>query len=122
MGGLGFVVWDDIVERGLHFRKYSLHSRVVLIMLVGLVAGGTFLFIIFEHNNLFANMSPGQELMAAIFTAVTPRTAGFNTTELGDMTQAGKLLTCFLYRRQFGIHGRRCKDHHHCCNGGVYIL
>ena len=96
VGGLGFVVWDDIVERGLHFRKYSLHSRVVLIMLVGLVAGGTFLFIIFEHNNLFANMSPGQELMAAIFTAVTPRTAGFNTTELGDMTQAGKLLTCFL--------------------------
>ena len=94
VGGLGFVVWDDIVEKGLKFKKYSLHSKVVLIMLAVLTGVGTLLFIVFEHNNLFAGMSPGQMFMSALFAAVTPRTAGFNTTDLATMSQAGKFLTC----------------------------
>ncbi len=94
VGGLGFVVWDDIVEKGLRFKKYSLHSKVVLIMLAVLTGVGTLLFIVFEHNNLFEGMSPGQMIMSALFAAVTPRTAGFNTTDLATMSQAGKFLTC----------------------------
>ena len=96
VGGLGFVVWDDIVANKLRFRKYSLHSKVVIIMLGILTGIGTVLFLIFEHNNLFAGMSPGQMFMSALFAAVTPRTAGFNTTDLATMTQGGKLLTCLL--------------------------
>lgn len=96
VGGLGFVVWDDIATHKLKFKKYSLHSKVVVIMLGVMTGVGTFLFLIFEHNNLFAGMSPGQAFMSALFAAVTPRTAGFNTTDLNSMTQAGKLLTCLF--------------------------
>ncbi len=96
VGGLGFVVWDDIVNNRFRIKRYSLHSKVVLIMTVVLTAIGTILFLIFERDNLFAGMSPGQSFMSAMFAAVTPRTAGFNTTDLGGMTQAGKLLTCLL--------------------------
>ena len=83
-----------VVEKGLRFKKYSLHSKVVLIMLAVLTGVGTLLFIVFEHNNLFEGMSPGQMIMSALFAAVTPRTAGFNTTDLATMSQAGKFLTC----------------------------
>ena len=96
VGGLGFVVWDDIITNKLRFRKYSLHSKVVVIMLAALTGFGTILFLIFEHNNLFEGMPPGQMFMSALFAAVTPRTAGFNTTDLVTMTQGGKLLTCLL--------------------------
>ena len=96
VGGLGFVVWDDIATYRFKVRRYSLHSKVVLIMLGALTAVGTTLFMIFEHNNLFAGMSPGQAFMSALFAAVTPRTAGFNTVDLESMTQASKLLTCLF--------------------------
>lgn len=96
VGGLGFVVWDDIATYRFKVRRYSLHSKVVLIMLGALTAVGTTLFLIFEHNNLFAGMSPGQAFMSALFAAVTPRTAGFNTVDLESMTQASKLLTCLF--------------------------
>lgn len=96
IGGLGFVVWDDILKYKFKIKRYTLHSKVVLIMLGILTGVGTLLFLIFEHNNLFADMSPGQAFMSALFAAVTPRTAGFNTVDLDSMTQAGKLLTCLL--------------------------
>lgn len=96
IGGLGFVVWDDILDKKLKIRKYSLHSKVVLIMLGALVAGGTILYLIFEHDNLFAGMNPGERLLSAIFASVTPRTAGFNTLDVEGMTQASKILTCIL--------------------------
>ena len=96
IGGLGFVVWDDIIDKKFKIRKYSLHSKVVLIMLVSLVAGGTVLYLIFERDNLFAGMSPGERLLSAVFASVTPRTAGFNSIDVEGMTQASKILTCIL--------------------------
>ena len=67
IGGLGFVVWDDIIDKKFKIRKYSLHSKVVLIMLVSLVAGGTVLYLIFERDNLFAGMSPGERFRGICF-------------------------------------------------------
>ena len=96
IGGLGFVVWDDIIDKKFKIRKYSLHSKVVLIMLGVLVAGGTVLYLIFEHDNLFAGMAPGERLLSAVFASVTPRTAGFNSIDVEGMTQASKILTCIL--------------------------
>ena len=49
-----------------------------------------------ERNNLFANMTQTEKLLNSMFCAVTPRTAGFNSIEVSDMTQAGKLLTIVL--------------------------
>lgn len=92
-GGLGFIVWEEIAHKKFNFRKYSLHSKLVLILTVVFVLGGTFLFLLFENDNLFAGMPPGQKFMAAMFASVTPRTAGFNTTDLGAMTDGSVFLT-----------------------------
>ncbi len=93
-GGLGFIVWEEIAHKKFNFRKYSLHSKLVLILTVVFVLGGTCLFLLFENDNLFAGMPPGQKFMAAMFASVTPRTAGFNTTDLGAMTDGSIFLTC----------------------------
>ncbi|MBS4899998.1 MAG: Trk family potassium uptake protein [Clostridiales bacterium] len=93
-GGLGFIVWEEIAHKKFNFRKYSLHSKLVLILTVVFVLGGTVLFLLFENDNLFAGMPPGQKFMAAMFASVTPRTAGFNTTDLGAMTDGSVFLTC----------------------------
>lgn len=96
IGGLGFIVWDDIWHNRLKFRKYSLHSKIVIISTTVLVFGGAILFGIFEHNNTMAGMNPVETVLASLFASVTTRTAGFNTIDLGVMTQSSKLLTDVL--------------------------
>lgn len=96
IGGLGFIVWDDIWHNRLKFRKYSLHSKIVIISTTVLVFGGAILFGIFEHNNTMDGMNPIETVLASLFASVTTRTAGFNTIDLGAMTQSSKLLTDVL--------------------------
>lgn len=96
IGGLGFIVWDDIWHNRLNFKKYSLHSKIVLISTTVLVFGSAILFGIFENNNLMQNMNPLENVLASLFASVTARTAGFNTIDLGAMTQSSKLLTDVL--------------------------
>ena len=96
IGGIGFIVWDDIWHNRLKFRKYSLHSKIVIISTTVLVFGGAILFGIFEHNNTMAGMNPVETVLASLFASVTTRTAGFNTIDLGAMTQSSKLLTDVL--------------------------
>lgn len=96
IGGLGFIVWDDIWHNRLKFRKYSLHSKIVIIATTVLVFGSAILFGIFEHNNTMAGMNPVETVLASLFASVTTRTAGFNTIDLGAMTQSSKLLTDVL--------------------------
>lgn len=93
IGGIGFLVWDDILSNKYHFKKYRLQTKVVLTMSAILVFGGAFLFFVFEKNNLLSDMNTGEKILASFFASVTPRTAGFNTISLSEMTNAGKLLT-----------------------------
>ncbi len=93
IGGIGFLVWDDILVNKYHFRKYRLQTKVVLTMSVILIFGGAFLFFIFENSNLLSDMNFGEKVLASFFASVTPRTAGFNTISLSEMTNASKLLT-----------------------------
>lgn len=96
LGGLGFLVWRDVWENRLHFRRYSLHSKLILTTSAILVAGGTALFWLAERNNLLAGMNPGQQALVSLFQAVSPRTAGFNTVDLAQLTSGGGLLTIVL--------------------------
>lgn len=96
LGGLGFLVWREVWEKGLRFRRYSLHAKIMLTATLILTAGGTALFWLAERNNLLAEMTPGQQLLASLFQAVSPRTAGFNTVDLASLTSAGGLLTIVL--------------------------
>lgn len=96
VGGLGFFVWDDLTKNKLHFRKYQLHTKLVLVMTAMLVVLGTIGFYIFENKNLLSQMPVTEKIIASVFGAVTPRTAGFNTIDVASMTPAAKLLTMVL--------------------------
>lgn len=96
IGGIGFIVWSDIAEHKWHFRKYALQTKMVLSISAVLVFGGALLFYLIEGNRLYADMSTTGKICSAFFSAVTPRTAGFNTTDTGALSEGGKLLTIIL--------------------------
>lgn len=96
IGGLGFIVWSDIAQHKWHFRKYALQTKMVLSASAVLVFGGALLFYLLEGNRLYADMSPMGKFCSAFFNAITPRTAGFNTTDTGALSEGGKLLTIIL--------------------------
>ena len=95
-GGLGFLVWDDISLKRFRFKKLNLHSKIVLTVSAVLLCLGTLLFFIFENNKLFSDMSFSSKLLNSFFSAVTPRTAGFNTVDIASLSEASKLLTVIL--------------------------
>ena len=96
IGGLGFVVWDDISRNKLAIKKYRLHSKIVLAVTAFLLVSGTALFLIFEWDNTMVGMDAPTRFLASFFSSVTPRTAGMNSVDTGALTPASKLLTMVL--------------------------
>lgn len=96
IGGLGFIVWDDLLRNQWHWKKYMLHTKMVLSITGILIFGSAVLFYLFERNNTFAGLSVKETVLCALFAAVTPRTAGFNTVDLAAMTDGSKLLSSIL--------------------------
>ncbi len=96
IGGIGFIVWDDIAKKGLHFRKYLLHTKIVLVTTAILLVGGSLFFFALERNNLMVGMTPGEMFWTSFFQSATARTAGFNTTDTAALTDGSKLLTIML--------------------------
>ena len=94
MGGIGFVVITDVLQN----RRWSLHTKVVLSTTFCLIIGGTLLFFLFEHNNpsTIGPLSLPNKILASYFQAVTPRTAGFNTINIGALLPPTALLTMLL--------------------------
>ncbi|MFI3200780.1 MAG: TrkH family potassium uptake protein [Eubacteriales bacterium] len=93
VGGLGFIVWDDIMHNKWKIRKYLLHSKIVLSATIVLLITGSIGFFILEYNHLLADMSFLEKVLAATFSSITPRTAGFNTIDTGALSNGSKLLT-----------------------------
>jgi trk system potassium uptake protein TrkH len=79
VGGLGFTVILDIFQRKKPAR-YSLHSKMVLLFTVFLLVSGTLFILFLEYNNpaTLGDVQVGSKIFRALFTAATPRTAGFN--------------------------------------------
>ncbi len=97
VGGLGFCVWGDITEKRGNVKKFSLHTKVVLAMTGILLIASTLLFLLFERNNPdYAAYSFGERLLVCFFDAVTPRTAGFNTSDMMKFSDSSILLTLML--------------------------
>jgi trk system potassium uptake protein TrkH len=100
-GGLGFFVLSGL----LHLRartavSMSVHTKLVLIVTASLIAGGTLAILVLEWGNpkTLAPLGFGEKLLAAYFQAVTPRTAGFNTISIGEMTAPALFLTiCLMF-------------------------
>ena len=95
-GGLGFLVWDDLLVHGRHVRRWRLHSKIVVFSTTLLFAGGAMAFYFIERDYAFAGAGPGKRALMAAFQSVTCRTAGFNTAPLTALSQSGTLLTMSL--------------------------
>lgn len=93
IGGIGFMVWDDILKNKHRISAYKLHSKIAIFMTIGLTVAGTALFFLFESDNTIKDVSIRDGLLMSLFNAVTPRTAGFNTVDTGALTPASKVLT-----------------------------
>ena len=96
LGGLGFFVWDDLIENKFRFRRLQLHTRVVLVITPVIVLLPACLFYVFEAGASMAGMGTGTRVLASLFSAVTPRTAGFDTVPTSELSPAGGLLTLLL--------------------------
>jgi trk system potassium uptake protein len=96
-GGIGFMVWQDIYNNR-HFKNLLLHTKMVLTVTFILLISGTVFFLLSENSNplTIGLFSFPQKLLNSFFMAVTPRTAGFNSISLGDMSDISKIFTCFL--------------------------
>lgn len=99
LGGLGFAVISEVLARRWHWRRLSLHAKLVLLLTGGLLLVGTAAFLLLEWHNpatLGALNSPAERLLAAFFQSVTMRTAGFNSVDLASMTDGAKLVSVLL--------------------------
>ena len=105
IGGIGYQVifemylWGrDRVLRKLSCLVFSLNFKVAFSTTLLLLFGGTLAFFLVEMRNpdTLGNLSFGNKLMAAWFQSVTPRTAGFNTIDIGKMTATGLFITIAL--------------------------
>lgn len=79
-GGLGFIVLNEIYERLKGKRKkFTLHTRVVLVTTISLLLGGFFILFAGEFENALRGLPLGPKILVSLFQASTPRTAGFST-------------------------------------------
>ena len=92
IGGIGFLTWNDIAVHRFHIKKYRMQSKVILSATAVLILVPTLIFFF----NDFAMLPMKERLCLSFFQAVTPRTAGFNTADLTEMTSAGRAIIVVL--------------------------
>lgn len=97
LGGLGFLVWQDIAEKR-SWKKLSVYSRLVLLATAMLIVSGWALICILEWNNpkTLGNLSVGSKLLGGLFQSITLRTAGFDAINQAGLTQGGKAVSMVL--------------------------
>lgn len=96
IGGIGFVVWNDIWECMGTKNKLCLHSKVAIFSTLILIVGGTVFFLCSESGGVLLKMTPGDKVLSAFFQSVTPRTAGYNSIDIASLSEAGKAFTMLL--------------------------
>ena len=96
VGGLGFLVWEDLFRCRWRVKRWRLHTKLVMSVSAILTFGGALLFFFFEAGATGEGLTLGGRVWTALFASVTARTAGFNTVDVGSMAGASKLLTIFL--------------------------
>lgn len=105
-GGIGYIVWWDLVsvmknirrQRLKCFANLTLHSKIALSVTGILILAGTAAFFVFESNNslTIGSFSLFDKLQASLFQSVTTRTAGFATVPQEDLTNASALVSLLL--------------------------
>lgn len=98
LGGIGFTVWDDVVNLFKNKKKLSVYSRFVIIVTLVLILSGAVLVWLFEHNNpnTLASMPLFDKIYHCVFQSVTTRTAGIDFIGNSNMTSSAQLI-CLFY-------------------------
>lgn len=106
LGGLGFIVWWDILrvikefknKKFRCFRSLTLHSKIVLSSTVVLIFGGALLILIFEYKNpsTIGGLNLFDQIQISLFQSVTTRTAGFASIPQENLTNASTLICLVL--------------------------
>ncbi len=100
-GGIGFIVVSDVYEtlksrwRG-RVVSLTLHTKIVFYTTGFLILGGFVFFMVLEWNNILQKESPVTKILESMFMSVTPRTAGFNTIDVGQLTNISIIVTMLL--------------------------
>ena len=100
-GGLGFLTLEELAlhrprSTSPQLATLSIHTRMVLTVTAILLLGGTVLYALFEWRITLHHLSVPLKLVNALFLSITPRTAGFNTIDYADTTDASTFLTILL--------------------------
>ena len=97
IGGLGFFVWEEVI-RVRRWKKFSVYTKLVLLMSGILLLSGTIGICILEWNNpaTLGNMPWYDKLLGGFFQSITVRTAGFDALGQGGMTDGGKVWSMAL--------------------------
>lgn len=97
IGGIGFGAMGDVLKRR-SFRRFRLHTKLVLVTYGALLLIGMLVVLAVEWSNprTLGPLSFGEKLLAALFQSVTLRTAGFNTIDQASLHDATKLIGGFL--------------------------
>ena len=92
IGGIGFLVWEDIKTNKHHIKKYRMQTKVVLSVTLFLIIAPAIYFYFAEFNDL----PQTERILNSMFQSVTPRTAGFNTANLTQIGGIGQVITIIL--------------------------
>lgn len=96
-GGLGYLVIIELFHMYRHqVTRLSTHTKIVLWSSLILTLSAIFLLLSLEWDRALGNLSWYDKIMAAWFTAVNYRTAGFNTIELGSLSDANLFFGAFF--------------------------
>ena len=97
IGGLGFLVWEELAERK-PLRRMSVYTRLVLSTTGALLLAGWVLTCLLEWNNpdTLGNMPVWEKLLNGLFQSVTLRTAGFAAVDQGKLTEGGKAVSMII--------------------------
>lgn len=101
LGGLGYIVWWDLLRIAREKKKLkhlTLHSKIVLWATAILIFGGAALIAVFEWNNplTIGNMSIFDKIQVSLFQSITTRTAGFASVAQENLTNSSSLVSLLL--------------------------
>lgn len=97
LGGIGFVVWDNIANYH-KTKKILIHTKIVLIISGSMILLGfvSYMIVTLIDTPKYGNMGFGERLLSCFFASISARTAGFSVVELPTINDFAKLSTIFL--------------------------
>ena len=106
LGGIGYIVWWDVLrviklikkKKVKFFRDLTLHSKIALSTTLVLIVAGAVLIFAFEYNNplTMRDCTFFQKAELSLFQSVTTRTAGFATLPQENLTNASSVVCLLL--------------------------